>query len=216
MPVENRDEVKRTNEIKTAIPLLEGIDIAGKDITADALLTQRKLAEYLVEKRQAHYYFTVKGNQPGLLEDLEFYFRDRGQPHFIEQTPPDHGRSETRQICRIGANVGRQGFLWSGEAYVGRKSEWPVWTPPPEMIKRQPEAAKYAHGMAPGLDNPLGARTLHLYQNGVYTLYTIYSTSDPETIGTNLTSGCTGLLTQDMIDLYGRTPVKTKVVVLPA
>jgi len=71
-----------------AIPLLEAIEIAGKDITADALLTQRKRAEYLVEKRQAHYYFTVKGNQPGLLEDLEFYFRERGQPHFVEPTPP--------------------------------------------------------------------------------------------------------------------------------
>ena len=98
LPVEGRDEVKRTNEIKTAIPLLEAIAIAGKDITADALLTQRKFAEYLVEKRQAHYSFTVKGNQPGLLADLEFYFRDRGQPHFVEQTPPDHGRLETRQI----------------------------------------------------------------------------------------------------------------------
>ena len=117
---------------------------------------------------------------------------------------------------RYGANVGRQGFLWSGEAYVGRKAEWPTWTPPKEMIQRQPEAAKYAAGMPGGLDNPLGARTLYLYKNGVYTLYTIYSTSDPETIGTNLTSGCTGLLSQDMIDLYSRTPVKTKVVVLPA
>jgi lipoprotein-anchoring transpeptidase ErfK/SrfK len=116
---------------------------------------------------------------------------------------------------RYGANVGREGFLWSGDAYVGRKAEWPIWTPPKEMIKRQPEAAKYAGGMPPGLDNPLGARTLYLYQNGRYTLYTIYSTSDPETIGTNLTSGCTGLLSQDMIDLYSRTPVKTKVVVLP-
>jgi len=116
---------------------------------------------------------------------------------------------------RYGANVGRAGFLWSGEAYVGRKSEWPIWTPPREMIQRQPEAAKYARGMPGGLDNPLGARTLYLYQNGVYTLYTIYSTSDPETIGTNLTSGCTGLLSQDMIDLYARTPVKTKVIVLP-
>jgi lipoprotein-anchoring transpeptidase ErfK/SrfK len=84
------------------------------------------------------------------------------------------------------------------------------------MIKRQPEVAKYAGGMPGGLDNPLGARTLYLYQNGVYTLYTIYSSSVPETIGTNLTSGCTGLLTQDMIDLYERTPVKTKVIVLPA
>ena len=117
---------------------------------------------------------------------------------------------------RYGANVGRQGFLWSGDAYVGRKAEWPVWTPPREMIQRQPEAAKYASGMPGGLENPLGARTLYLYQNGVYTLYTLYSTSDPETIGTNLTSGCTGLLSQDMIDLYSRTPVKTKVVVLPA
>ena len=84
------------------------------------------------------------------------------------------------------------------------------------MILRQPEARKYAGGMPGGPENPLGARTLYLYQKGVYTLYTIYSTSDPETIGTNLTSGCTGLLTQDMIDLYSRTPVNTKVVVLPA
>ena len=117
---------------------------------------------------------------------------------------------------RYGANVGRQGFLWSGDAYVGRKAEWPIWTPPKEMIKRQPEAAKYAGGMPAGLDNPLGARTLYLYQNGAYTLYTIYATSDPESIGTGVTSGCTGLLSQDMIDLYSRTPIKTKVVVLPA
>jgi lipoprotein-anchoring transpeptidase ErfK/SrfK len=117
---------------------------------------------------------------------------------------------------RYGANVGRDGFRWSGEAYVGRKAEWPTWTPPKEMIARQPEAGKYARGMPGGLDNPLGARVLYLYQNGVYTLYTIYSTSDPETIGNGITSGCTGLLSQDMIDLYSRTPVKTKVIVLPA
>ena len=117
---------------------------------------------------------------------------------------------------RYGANVGRSGFLWSGEAYVGRKSEWPIWTPPKEMIARQPEARKYAGGMPGGLDNPLGARTLHLYRNGAYTLYTIYSTSDPDSIGTGVTSGCTGLLTQDMLDLYPRTPVNTKVIVLPA
>ncbi|ACB25293.1 lipoprotein-anchoring transpeptidase ErfK/SrfK [Methylobacterium sp. PvP062] len=117
---------------------------------------------------------------------------------------------------RYGANVGRQGFLWNGNAYVGRKSEWATWTPPKEMIRRQPEAAKYARGMPGGLDNPLGARTLHLYQNGAYTLYTIYASSDAESIGTGITSGCVGLLSQDMIHLYARTPVKTKVVVLPA
>jgi len=117
---------------------------------------------------------------------------------------------------RYGANVGRAGFLWSGEAYIGRKAEWPVWTPPREMILRQPESAKYAGGMPPGLDNPLGARTLYLYQNGAYTLYTIYSTIMPETIGKGVSSGCVGLLTQDMLDLYAKTPVNTKVIVLPA
>lgn len=117
---------------------------------------------------------------------------------------------------RYGANVGRDGFRWSGDAYVGRKAEWATWTPPKEMIQRQPEAAKYARGMPGGLDNPLGARTLYLYQNGAYTLYTIYASSAPETIGTGITSGCVGLLSQDMLHLYERTPVKTKVVVLPA
>ncbi len=117
---------------------------------------------------------------------------------------------------RYGVSVGRAGFLWNGEAYVGRKSEWPIWTPPKEMIERQPEAAKYAGGMKPGLDNPLGARALHLYQNGVYTLYTLYSTIRPETIGKGISSGCVGLLTQDMLELYERTPVNTKVVVLKA
>lgn len=98
MPVEGSEEVKRTNEIKTVIPLLEAIDIAGKEISVDALLTQRALADYLVRQRQAHYHFTVKGNQPGVLQDLELFFQQRGQPDFVEHTPPDHGRIETRKI----------------------------------------------------------------------------------------------------------------------
>src|SRR5437773_96441 len=93
-----KEEAKRTNEIKTAIPLLEAIEIAGKEVSADALLTQRELADYLVTKRKAHYHFTVKGNQPGVLEDLKLYFQDRGEAHFVEHTPPDHGRVETRKI----------------------------------------------------------------------------------------------------------------------
>lgn len=123
---------------------------------------------------------------------------------------------EEGMATRYGANVGRAGFLWSGDAYVGRKGEWATWTPPKEMIQRQPEVAKYAGGMPGGLENPLGARTLYLYQNGKYTLYTIYASSAPESIGSGITSGCVGLLSPDMIDLYDRTPVKTKVVVLPA
>ncbi len=81
-----------------AIPLLDTIDIQGKNVTADALLTQRKLAEYLVQERSAHYHFTVKGNQPSLLQDIEFYFRDRQEPDFVDYAPPDHGRIETRKI----------------------------------------------------------------------------------------------------------------------
>ena len=72
LPVENSEEFKQTNEIKMAIPLLEGVDIQGKDVSADALLTQRKLAEYLVVERKAHYHFTVKGNQKSLLEATLF------------------------------------------------------------------------------------------------------------------------------------------------
>jgi lipoprotein-anchoring transpeptidase ErfK/SrfK len=120
------------------------------------------------------------------------------------------------KATRYGANVGRDGFRWDGDVYVGRKGEWATWTPPKEMIARQPEAAKYAKGMPGGLDNPLGARTLYLYQDGVYTLYTIYATSHPDSIGRGVTSGCTGLLTQDMIDLYDRTEVGTKVIMLPS
>jgi predicted transposase YbfD/YdcC len=77
LPVEGDEEVKRTNEIGMAIPLLDPIDLQGKDITADALLTQRKLADYLCLERKAHYHFIVKGNQATLFEDIQLYFQDR-------------------------------------------------------------------------------------------------------------------------------------------
>ena len=81
-----------------AIPLLDCLDIEGKVITADAMLTQRALATYLVERRRAHYLFTVKGNHPTLLKDLQFFFQHRGEPDDILQDPPDHGRIEIRKI----------------------------------------------------------------------------------------------------------------------
>ena len=81
-----------------AIPLLNAINIENITITADALNTQRKLAVYLFEERKAHYHFTVKGNQPNLLADLDLFFKNRGAPDFVEITPPDHGRIETRRI----------------------------------------------------------------------------------------------------------------------
>lgn len=97
LPQKGSEELKRTNEIKIAVPTLDALDIQGKDITADALLTQREFARYLVEQRNAHYHFTVKGNQPILLKDLKRSFRDRQQPDF-EKTNCGHGRIETRKI----------------------------------------------------------------------------------------------------------------------
>lgn len=81
-----------------AIPLLDGVDLKNKDISADALLTQRKLADYLVLERHAHYHFTVKANQPTLLDDIALLFQDRREPHWVTHDPPDHGRIETRKI----------------------------------------------------------------------------------------------------------------------
>jgi predicted transposase YbfD/YdcC len=118
LPVEGKDEVKRTNEIKTAIPLLETIEIEGKDVTVDALLTQRSFADYLVRERKAHYHFTVKGNQPGILQDLELYFRDRGTPHCVETMPPDHGRIETRKIWTTTELNDYLDFPHVGQAFV--------------------------------------------------------------------------------------------------
>jgi len=101
-----------------AIPLLDAIEIQGKTITADALLTQRELADYLVQKRKAHYHFTVKGNQPTLFSDLEFYFWNRQEPAFIDNTPPDHGRIETRKIWTTTELNDYLNFPHVGQAFV--------------------------------------------------------------------------------------------------
>ena len=105
LPVEGSDEQKQTNEIGMVIPLLAGCDIVGKDITGDALLTQRALASYIVE-RQAHYHFTAKGNQPTLARDIGLAFERRGVADFVQVTPADHGRIQTRRIwCSTALNA---------------------------------------------------------------------------------------------------------------
>jgi predicted transposase YbfD/YdcC len=105
LPLAGSDKAKRTNEIGMAIPLLANCDISGKDITADALLTQRALASYIVGQ-QADYHFTVKGNQPTLERDIALLFANRQSPHFVELTPADHGRIETRRIwCSSALNA---------------------------------------------------------------------------------------------------------------
>ena len=120
------------------------------------------------------------------------------------------------RAVRYGVGVGREGFAWSGVARVGRKQVWPTWTPPVEMQRRQPESAEYADGMPGGPGNPLGARALYLYQGSRDTMYRIHGTNDPSSIGRSMSSGCIRLLNQDIIDLYERVPVGTRVVVLAA
>jgi len=112
------------------------------------------------------------------------------------------------QALRYGIGVGRDGFTWSGVQSVTKKAEWPDWTPPPEMIERQPYLPRH---MAGGPGNPLGARAMYL--GG--TVYRIHGTNAPETIGTHVSSGCIRLTNDDVSDLYSRVNVGTKVIVLP-
>ena len=118
------------------------------------------------------------------------------------------------QALRYGIAVGRSGFGWSGEADITGRTNWPIWTPPPEMIVRRPELAKYSTGQPGGLENPLGARALYLKTNGVDYGYRIHGTPEWNSIGTNASSGCIRMINQDVIDLYQRAPDGTHVVVL--
>jgi lipoprotein-anchoring transpeptidase ErfK/SrfK len=121
---------------------------------------------------------------------------------------------ENGRALRYGVGVGRDGFDWSGRAKILMKRKWPTWTPPRSMIERQPELEKWANGMPPGLDNPLGARALYLFENGRDTLYRLHGTNEPWSIGQAMSSGCIRLFNQDIIDLYDRVPRGTSVVVL--
>jgi lipoprotein-anchoring transpeptidase ErfK/SrfK len=112
------------------------------------------------------------------------------------------------KAMRYGIGVGREGFTWSGTKTIERKAEWPDWTPPPEMIQRQPYLPRFVAG---GDGNPMGARGMYLSGS----VYRIHGTNAPESIGTQVSSGCIRLLNEDVIDLYNRVHVGTKVVVLP-
>ncbi len=113
------------------------------------------------------------------------------------------------RALRYGIGVGRDGFQWQGLLKITRKQEWPDWTPPPEMIERQPYLPRF---MAGGPGNPMGARALYLGN----TVYRIHGTNQPQTIGSAVSSGCFRLVNPEIMDLYERIPVGTKVVVRQA
>jgi lipoprotein-anchoring transpeptidase ErfK/SrfK len=160
------------------------------------------------------------GDQPGLIADdsvqlepqyqrqMVLYRTTEAPGTIIVQTSERHlylvqgnGRA-----LRYGIGVGRDGFQWQGLLQISRKAEWPDWTPPPEMIQRQPYLPRF---MAGGPGNPLGARALYLGA----TVYRIHGTNRPDTIGTAVSSGCFRLVNSDVTDLYDRVPVGTKVIV---
>ena len=124
------------------------------------------------------------------------------------------------EAMQYGVGVGKEGYGWSGMASVHNKQEWPDWYPTPEILERKPEIRPYmvqlqsGYGMQGGPQNPLGARALYLWQGKVDTLYRIHGTNEPDTIGHDVSAGCIRMINADVIDLYDRTPVGTKVLVL--
>jgi lipoprotein-anchoring transpeptidase ErfK/SrfK len=163
------------------------------------------------------------GDQPGLIPDdtaqldpeyqkqMVLYRTTEAPGTIIVSTAERHlyliqpgGRA-----LRYGIGVGRDGFQWQGLVTITNKKEWPDWTPPPEMIARQPYLPRF---MAGGPGNPLGARAMYLGA----TVYRIHGTNQPQTIGHAVSSGCFRLVNDDVIDLYDRVPVGTKVVIRQA
>jgi len=124
---------------------------------------------------------------------------------------------ENGQAMRYGVGLGRAGFEWSGRAVVQWKQKWPKWTPPDEMVAREPHLEPYSianGGMPGGLTNPLGARALYLFQGNEDTLYRLHGSPEWNSIGKSVSSGCVRLMNQDIIDLYDRVPNKTPVLVV--
>ena len=148
----------------------------------------------------------------GAFEKQEVFFRATEAPGTI--IIDTQGRflyllQGNNRALRYGIGVGREGFQWSGLQKIARKQEWPDWRPPPEMIERQPYLPRF---MAGGPGNPLGARAMYLGS----TEYRIHGTNQPQTIGHAVSSGCFRLVNEDVIDLYDRVPVGTKVIIKQA
>jgi lipoprotein-anchoring transpeptidase ErfK/SrfK len=116
------------------------------------------------------------------------------------------------KAVRFGIGTGKYGD-WKGETVVGRMEKWPIWTPTPDHLKRRPDLIQYINGMPGGLKNPMGARAIYLYANNADTTYRIHGTDVPEHIGTKSTAGCFAMFNADVIWLYDRVKMGTRVVV---
>jgi lipoprotein-anchoring transpeptidase ErfK/SrfK len=190
-----------------------------------ACQTQNQLAQPAASAEDSSWYVGVMEDKP---YNVPLVDRRRMRPELARQTVAYNGPEKPGSLVvdiddrflyfvqpggravRYGVGVGRQGFSWRGTAYVGRKGVWPAWSPTATMVSLKPDLPRYREA---GLDNPLGARALYLYQNGKDTLFRIHGTNEPWSIGEQVSSGCVRMLNEDIVDLYNRVPTGATVYV---
>ncbi len=169
------------------------------------------------DSKKARKYYAANGQVPEAFRKQMVPFRTAEKPGTIIIDGNQHFLYLVKgggQAVRYGIGVGRDGFGWAGIVRVGRIAEWPTWTPPAEMVARDPNAVKFAGGMPGGPDNPLGARALYLYEGDQDTIYRIHGTPEPWSIGLNVSSGCIRMNNEDIVDLASQIQVGAKVIVL--
>jgi lipoprotein-anchoring transpeptidase ErfK/SrfK len=191
----------------TALGIALGIGAMSADAQVGPPLHQRQ--SLAVEEQPGYEPSPDEENLPPTFQRQPVFYRTSEPPGTIVVTTSQrylYVVQGNNRAMRYGIGVGREGFQWAGQLTISRKAEWPDWTPPPEMIQRQPYLPRF---MAGGPGNPMGARALYL--GG--TVYRIHGTNQPHTIGHAVSSGCFRLVNKDVINLYERVPVGTRVVV---
>jgi lipoprotein-anchoring transpeptidase ErfK/SrfK len=193
-------------------------------ITRRALLTSALAAGFLPASRALALEgepFPVSESEAG---QVDYKYRRR-EMDYATQEPPGTIVVDAKhrflylvlgngQAMRYGVAVGKSSMAWSGEATIKRMAKWPVWVPAPYHLQEKPSLAKYSTGMPGGPDNPLGARAMYLFKGEVDTINRIHGGTKPAQIGGKKTAGCIGMLNMDVIDLYARVTVGTRVVML--
>lgn len=182
-----------------ALPLADRTLNTTADINVQLVAIQKKQVDEKYKRRVVR---LATSEEPGtIIVDTNNKFL-----YFVENK---------NRATRYGIGVGRDGFGWSGVVKVGRKAEWPSWTPPAEMRRREAAKGRILPAVQEGgEDNPLGARALYLYQGGRDTIFRIHGTNQPWTIGQNMSSGCIRMMNKDVEHLYARAGIGTKVIVV--